>query len=836
MNLSLDQEAGRAAGSRMRLEGRVLGVQLSLEEVVTEHTPPSRKVWMTVGAPRLLVIGAYRMGFVLARAADAAVASVSLNVFIDYALPERGVPWLLGRMVGGWYARWCTQRMVVDAQATFATAASKPPRSNPMQNLSRLAVICWALLREYRAARRFAIDPANVQAPVEFAARLVGLGPAFVKLGQVLSTRPDMLPPAYIEALAALQEKGPSVPSETIRITIESELGKTLEQLFASFDHVPVAAASLAQVHRARLPDGTTVAVKVQRPDLERLVGRDLDAMALGLRLLYGLAPRRMRRTNLLDFFVEFRRYTLRELDFLQEGRVIDRFRANFASRADVQFPIVHFSHSSQRVLTMDWVEGLRLREAASSLDEEPRRRLVTLLVDVLLQMFVSDGLFHADLHPGNIFFHPDGTFTLLDFGMVGELTVPQRDRFILYWFAVVQRQTRRAFHHFKAQTRALPEANEEAFFARFEVLADKFYASRLSEMSFAKVYIEMMKAGYEHGFVFPSELMLHAKALTTAESLIFVLAPDARFEALSRPFIAREYAARTASFDVLKRRISQLAPELLLVGEFLPPQAVDETWDWNATVELFSELRAQFGGVLQSSLERGGLWQMLVEPHARAVLKSTPLGESTDELLKQAWARYYELEPSIAIHPTVGAVFTTHLSAATLAMHEVLLRHGTSVAESHRLIYDIGWRIYVQMGEIPLLVASAVTRDPHKRLKLATDLFRTFPFGAPSYGWREVMSTDGSIAFDCTKCPVAEFFAEHDASELCVQTFCRLDFPLAEKWGGRLQRTGTISSGAVVCDFRWKPKESVDLQANGTGGTAARTDAPPLETLEKRT
>jgi ubiquinone biosynthesis protein len=126
-------------------------------------------------------------------------------------------------------------------------------------------------------------------------------------------------------------------------------------------------------------------------------------------------------------------------------------------------------------------------------------------------------------------------------------------------------------------------------------------------------------------------------------------------------------------------------------------------------------------------------------------------------------------------------------------------------------LIYDIGWSIYFQMGEIPLLIASALTRDPHKRLKLATDLFRPFPFGAPSYEWRDALNTDGSIAIDCTKCPVAEFFAKQDASELCVPGFCRLDFPLAEKWGGRLHRTGTIASEAVVCDFRWKPGEPVD-------------------------
>ncbi|MEO7966368.1 MAG: L-2-amino-thiazoline-4-carboxylic acid hydrolase, partial [Gemmatimonadaceae bacterium] len=281
-----------------------------------------------------------------------------------------------------------------------------------------------------------------------------------------------------------------------------------------------------------------------------------------------------------------------------------------------------------------------------------------------------------------------------------------------------------------------------------------------------------------------------------------------ARFEELSRPFIAREYAARTASLGLLKRRVSQLAPELLLVGEFLPPAAVDETWDWDATVEVFNELRQRFDGVLQQSLERGGVWQTLLEPHAQAVLKATPLGVPVGELLKEVWDRYYELEPSIAIEPNLGAVFTTHLAGATLAMHEILLRHGIPAVESYRLISDIGWRIYEQMGEPPLLVASAFTRDPRKRLKLATDLFRAFPFGAPSYEWRDVPSDDGAIAFDCTKCPVAEFFGNHNASELCVQTFCRLDFPLAENWGGQLRRSGTIASGASRCDFHWMPRD----------------------------
>jgi predicted unusual protein kinase regulating ubiquinone biosynthesis (AarF/ABC1/UbiB family) len=680
---------------------------------------------------------------------------------------------------------------------------------NMARNLLRLARICWTLLPEYRSLRRYSAGAGMPDAPERFVARLTALGPAFVKLGQVLSTRPDVLPQAYADALSSLQEKAPEVPTAEIRETIERELGKPVEELFATFDWTPVAAASLAQVHRASLGGGTIVAVKVRRPDVEQLMRRDLDAIETGLRWFYRLFPRRSKRTNLRASFSEFRRYTLLELDFSHEGKTIGRFRRNFAARTDVHFPDVHWSHTSQGVLTLDWVEGMRLHEAAATLDPEAKTRLVTLLVDVLLQMFISDGLFHADLHPGNIVFHRDGTFTLLDFGMYGELTGTQRDRFILYWLAVVQRQTRRAFHHFKAQMHILPGADEQSFRARFAVLAERFYASRLSEMSFTKVYIEMMKAGYQFGFTFPSELMLHAKALTTAETLIFVLAPNARFESLSRPFIAREYAVRTTSLELLKRRASQLLPELLLLGELPPPDSIDETWDWDATVEAFADLRGRFEAAIQNSLTQGGLWQTLFERHARAVLGATKLADAAGSVLKQTWERYYELEPSIAVQPTLGAVFTTHVAAVILALHDVLLGEGIPAGEAYRLIYDIGWRFYTEMGEPPLLLATAFTRDPGKRLKLATDLFRLFPFGAPSYEWRDVAATDGAVAFDCVKCPMAEFFAKHDASELCVQVACKLDFPLAEKWGGRLERSGTIASGATRCDFRWYPPDT---------------------------
>lgn len=704
-----------------------------------------------------------------------------------------------------------------------------------MRNLLRLSAISWALLSEYRALRQH-IRGTNDNAPSQLPARLISLGPVFVKLGQILSTRPDLLPRTYTDALSVLQEHGPAVPEPQITATLEGEFSRPLEQIFSSFDPAPIAAASLAQVHRATLEDGTEVAVKIQRPNVEALILRDLDAIDFAVRLLGRLARRRLQRTNLPAFLAEFRRYTLQEIDFTQEGRVIDRFRRNFSGRTDVKFPRVHWDHTTRRVLTMDWVEGMRLDEAARVLDAQTKDRLVRLVVDVMLKMFVSDGLFHADLHPGNIFFHRDGTFTLLDFGMHGELSSSQRDRLILYWLAVVQRQTRRAFHHFKALTKVLAGADEQAFSVRFTELAEAFYAARLSEMSFTKVYLEMMKAGYAFGFVFPSELMLHAKALTTAETLIFVLAPEARFERLSRPFITREYAARAASMDLIKRRASQLLPELLLLGELPPREAIDTDWDWEATVHILRDFRDRAESALQGALDHGGLWEALLEPHLRSAMKATLLAENADAVLAHTWGLYYRLEPSVAVQPTLGAVFTTHAAALILALHQTLTHYGLPIEESYRLIYQTVWQFYTQMGEPPLLAACAFTRDHGKRLKLATDIFRHFPFGAPSYEWREVAVTDGAIAFDCLKCPMAEFFARHNASQLCVETACRLDFPLAEKWGGRLERTGTIASGAPYCDFRWyAPSAGCERPDPIYGSPAGRAEQAGTETAHAR-
>ena len=159
-------------------------------------------------------------------------------------------------------------------------------------------------------------------------------------------------------------------------------------------------------------------------------------------------------------------------------------------------------------------------------------------------------------------------------------------------------------------------------------------------------------------------------------------------------------------------------------------------------------------------------------------------------------------------------------LTALTLALHRSLLAQDYTAAQSHALIHAIGWDIYDRMADPPWELARAITADPTKRLRIATGMFRRFPFGPPGYGWRDIDAGDGVVAFDCTKCPVAEFFARHDTADLCTATWCALDFPVAEKWGGRLVRPRTIADGYDHCDFRW---HSAPVPENGKARKADR-------------
>ncbi len=194
-----------------------------------------------------------------------------------------------------------------------------------------------------------------------------------------------------------------------------------------------------------------------------------------------------------------------------------------------------------------------------------------------------------------------------------------------------------------------------------------------------------------------------------------------------------------------------------------------------------------------------------LLDPKARKALIHLYSDLEVDDILASTWARYADLAPSVPSQETIGARFMVHLSALTIAMYEALLAAGQSATGATTLIYDMGWLVYTKMAEVPWAAAGAFSHDGYEKLRFATTAFRTFPFDSPSYKWKDIDAGPEAVAFHCLKCPAAEYFRSQNKSELCVNTWCKLDYPLARQWGSELKRTGTIASGATVCDFRWQ-------------------------------
>ncbi len=678
-----------------------------------------------------------------------------------------------------------------------------------LRRLGRLAGVCWVLFREVARFRRFSRMAAeerrgHADVPKQLLDSLLALGPTFVKIGQILSTRPDLVPREYIDELEQLQQRVPPFPFEVARGILERELGSSLSTIFLSIDERPVASASLSQVHLAQLLDGSAVAVKVQRPGIKEAIEEDMAILAMLVRLACRLFPRTARNLNLLSGFEEFRRYTLQELDFRLEARTLERLRSNFRGWPDVVFPEVHRSYTTSRILTMSRVSGLRLKDVAARMAPEARRRLNSRLLEMEMKMFVSDGFFHADLHPGNVFFSDDGRIALLDFGMYGEITERQRDHFILYFLAVVQHETRRAFYHLVSLTTRLKGADEEAYYRRFKELAEQFYHSTLAQMSMTQVYLQILLAGSRYGFVFPGDLLLHAKATTTAEALMLTLTPDLKFEEEARPVVIRHYVDRALDVRRTKRQVERILPELLLFGELPPATVADEEGDGSVADGLWREM-----GLAIADNTR--LWELSVEllprimkPLVRQALGDLYSAEAIDNIVDRVRDHYRGLEPTVPRQETFGGDLMVHMAAFTISIYRTLLDLGHAKDRASRLVYDIAWRAYSRMGDVPWVLSGKFGED-RSRLKFALDAFLTFPFSSPAYQWQRVDAGEGIYAFDMVRCPVAEYFRSHGLTDLCVQTWCNLDFPLAAQWGGAtLERGETLAGGGRRCDFRW--------------------------------
>src|SRR5256885_735964 len=364
------------------------------------------------------------------------------------------------------------------------------------------------------------------------------LGPTFVKFGQLLSTRPDIVPPDIISELRGLQDDVRPFPFEQAERVIVEELGNSIDRLFLEFEREPVAAASIGQVHRAILPNGKRVAVKVQRPGAPRQIEADLV-------LLYQAARLVKERVHALDFIDahalidEFARQIRQELDYRLEGRNAQTFHRNFAGDPHVHVPKVHWTYTRTRVLTLEWLEGTQLADVDTlPLSLEERRDLAYRVAETWMAMIFRHGFFHGDPHPANIpILEEAGTIRLVDFGAVGKLTDDDMTKLTRIFIDAANENVDVLPKRLAGLGVRYPKEREEEFLAELREVYYRYYGASLSEDDPSPVIRETFQLIYSMNLHLPTRYLLLDRALATLGSVGVELYPDFNVFEVARPY-----------------------------------------------------------------------------------------------------------------------------------------------------------------------------------------------------------------------------------------------------------------------------------------------------------
>ena len=374
-------------------------------------------------------------------------------------------------------------------------------------------------------------------------AALTKLGPTFVKLGQILSTRTDVLPLSITRELETLQDNVEAVPFSQIEAQLVRNFGADWRSRFAELDEKPLASASIAQVHRATLVDGTRVALKVQRPGVRSKIESDLGIlMVLGGWLEEAIDE--ARAMDIQGVITGFTKSISAELDFEIEARNLERFRANFAAVPEVVFPKVYGELSSTEVLCMEFLEGRKFSEVLDS--GEDTKPLVSVYFNAAYKMLFFDGFFHGDLHPGNVLVLPDNKVGVLDCGMVGRLSPAAKDRVIDILYAVINEDLEvvaRTFYDLSIRTGPV---DYEKFEADVIEIAERYLVGiPLSEIQIGTLFAEIVAGATRHAVRMPTDFTMLFKAIITTEGMAKTIAPEVDPLELARPFITQMVAER---------------------------------------------------------------------------------------------------------------------------------------------------------------------------------------------------------------------------------------------------------------------------------------------------
>jgi len=394
------------------------------------------------------------------------------------------------------------------------------------------------------------------------------LGITFLKFGQVLAMRRDLLPDAYIDELEKLHDELPAMGTAVMRTTVERELGAPMSELFSLFIETPVAAATIAQVHEARLPDGRHVAVKVQRPGLKATISADIAALGYLVAVGERLFPR-LRALDLRVVVNEFANSLNREIDFSREAHSIALFRRALAGVPDLWIPDVVAECSRGAVLTLEYSAGERI-DFYARLHPEAMPQAINTLVKLMLRTIFEEGLFHADPHPGNVFVLPDGRLSLLDFGNTGELDEPMRESLIRLLEAIVKGDARAATEAYLEVSPASEEVNRAALLADIKAVLYEIRRSDLADVSIGEAFDSLLRAGSRNGVHNPGEFFLLTRAFVILESMVHELAPRCSCMESFREEISR-LTEQHFSPERIKEKTTRLARELERLAEDAP-------------------------------------------------------------------------------------------------------------------------------------------------------------------------------------------------------------------------------------------------------------------------
>ena len=437
--------------------------------------------------------------------------------------------------------------------------------------------------------------------PEQLADDLEAMGPVYVKLGQVLSSRPDLLPEPYLEALARLQDKVKPFPYAEVEEIVAAELGVKVSKAFSRFDPTPMAAASLGQVHAAALRDGRQVVVKVQRPDIARQVTEDFEVLAQ-IAEFADAHTELGGRYHFLDLLEEFRVAIHQELDYEREAQNLVAVGANLAEFPLIEVPQPVPDYSTRRVLTMDYVRGRKLTSlgplARMEMNGEP---LAEELFKAYLKQVLVDGLFHADPHPGNVFLTSDGRIALLDLGMTGRTTPVMQEHLLKVLLEISEARGEEAGQVVIAMSRTTEDLTPDEFLARIGTRVAKDQG--LPQFSMGKTLLDVSRIAGEHGIRVPSELTLLGKTLLQLDEIGRILNPAFNTNASIHRNVGAIMAQRVRKFGSREGFFNSL----LEVKDFVAglPSRLNRIMDAIGNSELEVKVRALDAEMLMEGLQK---------------------------------------------------------------------------------------------------------------------------------------------------------------------------------------------------------------------------------------